>query len=94
MNTPPASARHRLSALEALAKAFFWEQERLDPSGNFEMGEGADAAWRALPPSEREFYVSIMQRVLLNDDLLIAASGGRLAKNNRVNRSKRAFGSK
>ncbi len=94
MSAFPVVARRRMKAIEALAKAFFWEQERLDPSGNFEMTEGVDAAWRALPSSEREFYVSIMQRVLLNDDLIITASGGRLTKNHSVNRGKRSFGGK
>ena len=80
---PPNAAR-RYTALDALACRLFWELEMLDPTGHFEMERGPEENWRALPEIERGVYVTALQRALNHRELVAAALGDRLSKNNGV----------
>jgi hypothetical protein len=64
-------------AIERLAAFLFWELERLDPTGNFEMSQGVVENWASLPETERELYVAALQRVLQENDLIKEALGER-----------------
>lgn len=80
----PPDVAHRYAALDALACQLFWELEKLDPSGLFEMDRGSKENWLTLPDSEREIYVTALERALRHRELVAAALGERLSKNNRV----------
>lgn len=80
----PREAIGRLSALEELASLLFWELERLDSTGHFDMSRGIEENWQSMPESERAFYVTALGRALLNRELVLKALGERLPKNGWV----------
>jgi hypothetical protein len=65
----------KVKALESLASLLFWELERLDPTGHFEMSRGVAENWQSMPESERAFYVTALGRALLNRELVLQALG-------------------
>jgi hypothetical protein len=83
----PEEAAKRFAALDELAKCLFWEFELLDPTGDFEIAEGAEKNWDKLNDIEKEFYVTALERTLLHRDLVIVALGERLPKDNDINGS-------
>lgn len=73
----PREAIRRHAALEELACLLFWELEQLDPTGHFEMSQSKEENWMTMSESERAFYVSALQRTLLNRELVRQVLGER-----------------
>jgi hypothetical protein len=65
------SAEHiptKYLAIERLASLLFWEMEKLDHSGHFDMALGVEDNWLSMPESERSIYTVALGRKLLNRD--------------------------
>lgn len=78
----PAKCR----AVEALASHLFWELEKLDHSGHFEIERGREENWLSMPESERAIYTTALGRTLLHRDLVMSALGEGLPDNNGIQR--------
>jgi hypothetical protein len=72
-NEIPSEVMERYAALEKLACLLFWELERLDPTGHFEMDRGPEENWNSMPECERAFYITALQRALGHRDLVLKA---------------------
>jgi hypothetical protein len=84
MSEIPAHVRTQLLALEEFASLFLWEMERLDHTGHFDMSRSPKENWLTIPDNEREIYVSALEVVFLNRDLVLRALGEGLPKNDGV----------